>query len=461
VGAAGEFPWFHQNPATGLFSTTTYNWISSGLKAGGAVPEVGGDPFALRYVSAMKRISYQLSTTQLTELSDCHVHTAALGLSFVNAWKALYNTLPPVDPDSTLTVLDTVVNIMVKEWSSNTTLRVLQLINTNLKEVFDKAPPSGYQLFPLLTNYLNALGHGMKISGELAHFEKIRKDTVKATEVAVLENGGLKLKHDDGDDYYAPRYSIRPTVEEIADYFDNPTASQFDLSMTAEYLNSEEAYVSVSGMQSVRVPYVWFFGVSVKDDSRYSQNNVFVQRSKVAISMTFSGVNYVSFAPATFDPLIQKTNWFYTEPIRSAIKNGTADVTGYRFLHATDLNQNHFKTGGEFGYVDGVAISLFPTISVTIKGSNYEKIAANIKDNTKVGIDFLGIPLATPATADAYNARTKVNAASSSVTITLSPPDYLHGVGDLTYRRAYVLGATFDYPVGDVRPGSKMLQGTA
>jgi hypothetical protein len=457
VGAAGEFLWYHQNPTSGTFSTTTYNWISSGLKGDGAVPEVGGDPFALRYISLMKRISYRLSKEQQAELNYAQERSGTHGLSFLNAWTAAYNR-PPVDPDSALTVIDTIINIMIEEWSSNTSLSQIKLINANLEEVFNKAPLSGVGLFPLLTAYLNALGHGINISSELAHFEKLRKDAVKATEAAVAANGGLKLKNEDGGDYYAPRYSIRPTVAEISNYFEDPTASEFDLSMTAEYLNREEVSVSVSGSQAVRIPYAWFFGVSVKNDSSYAQNNIFVQHNSVTVSMKFSGVNYVSFAPAPFNPLIKRTNWFYSESILSAIRIGTADVTGYRFLNATDMDLNQFATGGEFGYVDGVAISLFPTISVTIKGSNYQKIATDIKSNSKVGIDFLGIPLATPATADAYSAKTKVNEASSSVTINFSPPDYLFGVGDLTQRRAYVLGATFSYPASTARPGSKALQ---
>jgi hypothetical protein len=124
-----------------------------------------------------------------------------------------------------------------------------------------------------------------------------------------------------------------------------------------------------------------------------------------------------------------------------AIQNGDQDVSGYKFSPNPGLD---FSANGPFGFLIGLAISTFPTITITVQCDDYDSIAKTFDQSATVQVSFLGIPMAS-GSESSHSASTTVNSSESTVTITLTPPVASMGQ-PASDNRAWVLGAAPIFP---------------
>ena len=129
------------------------------------------------------------------------------------------------------------------------------------------------------------------------------------------------------------------------------------------------------------------------------------------------------------------------EPILEAIKNGDQDVSGFKFSPKPNID---FGSSGPFALMQGVAIANYPTITITVKSSDYKSIATTMQETTKLTLSFLGIPLGS-ATESQYQHHVTTDESHGSVTITLSPPPNLVA-GTSLDSQGWILGVQTDYP---------------
>lgn len=216
-------------------------------------------------------------------------------------------------------------------------------------------------------------------------------------------------------------------------------SNQVVLDASVSKVSDSEFQVSIGGGASFSIPHNWFFTLSVDADATYFQDQIVRSENTIEITLSFPGVTAVQLAPAALS-LSTRLNWFWPQPLQSAIRNGTADVTDFKFS-ATPTTD--WSLEGDFGYPQTLAISSYPTITIEVTGSNYDSIATTIAHSSSVQGTFLGIKL--QGNSSSYSHDVKTNAASSSVTITMSPP--LQGMGDAVNQNvAWVLGASNYFP---------------
>jgi hypothetical protein len=129
------------------------------------------------------------------------------------------------------------------------------------------------------------------------------------------------------------------------------------------------------------------------------------------------------------------------EPITNAISNGTQDVSGFKFSPNPQID---FSKTGPFGYLTGAAIATYPTVAITVTGSDYQSIATTFQQSTSFSVSFLGIPLGG-GSESTYSHDVKTNSSAQSVTITLTPPAQTVA-GQLTKSMAWILGVETEYP---------------
>jgi hypothetical protein len=110
------------------------------------------------------------------------------------------------------------------------------------------------------------------------------------------------------------------------------------------------------------------------------------------------------------------------DPVTEAIQNGlpAKDVTGFRFV-TDNPPVKDFSKNGPFGYLDGAAIANYPEVEITVKSADYEKIEKTFEQQSSVSLSFLGIPLGG-ASESTYSHSVQVDASSSTIVITLTPP---------------------------------------
>ena len=190
------------------------------------------------------------------------------------------------------------------------------------------------------------------------------------------------------------------------------------------------------------IPHKWFFSLSVDDDGTYLQDQMVTSENTTKVTLSFPGVTAVQLAPAALN-LSTRLNWYWPEPLQSAIRNGTADVTGFKFSPTPTTD---WSLEGDFGYIQTLAISSYPTVTIQVTGSNYQSIATTIQNATNVQGTFLGISL-RGVTSSSLSSTDSTN---NSVTITLSPP--IQGMGGpVNQNVAWMLGASTYFPGAEAK----------
>jgi hypothetical protein len=204
--------------------------------------------------------------------------------------------------------------------------------------------------------------------------------------------------------------------------------------------SQSEFKVSAGGGAGFTIPILDFLGISLGGSASYFQDQIATSSNQVTIDMTFSGCNLVNFGPAPYN-MSTGMYWAYFSPIQQAIKNGSSDVSGYKFAPAAGID---FSTKGPFGFLSGVAIANYPSISISVTSSSYQSILKTFQQNSSVKVTFLGIPLAS-ASESTYSCQASQQGSSQTITIKLSPPQSLVA-GNVNSSVGWVLGAEVTYP---------------
>jgi len=196
----------------------------------------------------------------------------------------------------------------------------------------------------------------------------------------------------------------------------------------------------VSGGTRFSIPFADFFKVKIGANASYFSDTIVTSTNSTVLQMSFPGVTLVNFGPSNFNASTG-LNWYWTQPITDALANGDKPVTGFKFNPANNID---FSADGPFGFLTGVAISTYPTVKITVTGSNYKSIYQTFSQSVDTTLTFLGIPL-VGANESTYNSNQEVNDQTQTVTITLNPP--IDAVGQSNVQsRGWILGGQTLYP---------------
>jgi hypothetical protein len=434
IGSAGNFPYYWQNPANLVFSGTTYNWINYSLKANTTPTQLDTNLFSAEFIEVFSKVNYQLSKADQAALNQAQANATNQQMALLTAWKAAYGSLPPATP--TMQPIDVIMNTIATTWAvPATTLSAIQLA-PNLNALLNNTPASGQPIRPVLANYLQALGSSISLQNATTMNNGYLQTALLAAQSPSASNGGLTI---DTITKLVPAYQVATPLADIINGL-SATSNAIAVSMDVQRTSSSELQVSVNGSTGFSIPVFDFFTLGVGANASYFSDSIATSSNTVHIDMSFTGITLVNFGPVSYNPSTG-LNWLWMQPITDAIRNGTGDVTGFKFSPACDTD---FSANGPFGYLSGVAISNYPTINITVKSSDYQSIATTIQQSVTVSASFLGIPLGS-STESTYSHSVKTDASSSSVTITLSAP-VASVAGSNESSLGWILGAQTSYP---------------
>jgi hypothetical protein len=436
ITSQGNMPYVWQNPANLQFNAKTYNWLQGNLAAGASPLQFGqGTNFTNLYLQQVLNINWSLSSTDQAQLNAAAANATQQQAAVLNAWQSAFGSLP-----SGNTPINDISNTIATTWADPaTTLQDIQN-SLNLNQLLNKTPAAGQPILPVFVNWLNALGSSVALQNQVTLNNAYLKRAVAAIQSPnASSNGGLAL--DNGQT--VPAYAVANQVADIENALKSG-GNNIQLEMTVSRSSSSEYQVSISGGAGFSIPVFDLFTIGVGGNANYFHSDMATSSNQTSVKLTYTGVNLVNFGPMTFSQSGNTMYWYWIDPVKEAIANGypAKDVSGFKF--ATQPTITDWSSAGSFGYLVGAAIANYPTIEITVKGSNYQQIQNTFQQTVKSTVSFLGIPLAS-ASESTYSNSVKTDASNSSVTITLTPPPSLVA-GNVADSVGWVLGVQPTYP---------------
>ncbi len=348
------------------FNALTYDWINNSLVNDVApIRQMPGSLFTGSFINVLSTVIYSLSKADRIKLNQAYAKAQSQQMALLGAWKAAYTTLPA--PTKNQTAIDAVMAIICATWATPpTTLNAIQG-SKNLHKLLNTAPASGQTLMPIVANYVDALGESVTLANAQAMNNAYVAAALDAAQNPSAQNGAILLDNNMPSTYY-PAYSVSPGLPDILNGLASTNA--ITLKMDVSMASDSEYSVSINGGASFSIPFADFFSLGISGSASYFHDEIVKTADSVAVAMTFTGVTLVNYTPSAFNESTG-LNWYLIEPILEAIKNGDSDVSGFHFSPAPgiDLGPN-----GPFGILQGIAISNYPSISITATTSNFESI---------------------------------------------------------------------------------------
>jgi len=430
ITSLGNFPYNWQDTLNVTqFNAPTYQWISSNLKAGASPLQLDGS-FTNFYIQALSAISWSLSKSDQALLNTAAANATKQAAAVQNAWIQAFGKLPVgTNP------INDIAKLIATTWASQPTTLMAIRNSLNLTTLLDLTPASGQAVLPVFVNWLNAIGAQLSLQNNVTMNNGYLARALAAAQNATSDNGGLLLNNGTT----APAYQVANQNSDIQNAL--ASGSPISMSMTVTRSTESEFTVSVEGKTGFDIPILDFLSIGIGGNASYFSSDLATTDNETTVEMSFPGVNLVNFGPVPFTQTGASSSWYWIDPIRQAIANGSNDVSGFKFSPLPPID---FSDAGPFGFLMGAAISGYPTITITIKSASYQKIQKTFQQTVSSSVSFLGIQLAS-ASESTYSNDVTVDTANSTVTITLAPPQELVA-GTVNASQAWVLGVQPNYP---------------
>lgn len=431
IGGKGNMPYYWQDPRNLQFNANTYDWIKSNLKSN-AMPIQLDQVFTDYFIRALSSVNYSLSSADQVKLNKAKESATDQQGAVLQSWQDAFGSLPTGDGQP----IDLIAAEIATKWAvPPTTLPEIQQ-SVNINALLNNVPASGKPVIPVFANWLNAIGSAVSLENNTTMNNAYLARALAAAQMPSDSNGGLKLNND----LVVPAYKVTTQLSDIKNGLANSSQAA-SMSMQVRRSTQSEYQINVEGSTGFSIPVLNFFTLDVGGDARYFESEIATTDNETTVNMNFPGVTLVNFGPVPFD-MSPPRNWFWMEPIREAIKNGSNDVSGFKFSPDPQID---FTDKGPFAYLMGTAISNYPSIEITVKSASYQRIQKTFEQSASVGISFLGIPLGIGGKESSYSNQVTTNSTDSTVTIKLSPPQELIA-GSAVDSVGWVLGVQTDYP---------------
>lgn len=432
VGSLGLFPYYWKDPNTQTVNLKTYNWIKTNIEAqSNPYAQASGSTFPNLFIDAFSKISYCLSKADRDELTKASENIWKEEKELINIWTLVYGA---IQPEKGKAIIDMIIDIIVSTWKSTvTTLAKLQL-SSNLNSFLDKTPASGLPILPILLNYINALNRSVSLQNATSLSTGYLKNALAAVQSPNSNNGGIQLN----DNSIQPAYVINTPLQKILDGLKD-TSKSITITATASYIDDNEISFKIPNNAPFEIHPHDFLKMTVKSDPNYFIKLLKQSNTPIKIDLSFRGVTMVYFQPVAFSKS-QNKNWYWSEPIVEAIRNGNSDVSGFKFLPTPSID---FSEDGPFGFLTGVAISNFPKIDLQLNSSAHKDIVAIVQDSTTIDIELLGNAVESVSSEPNMKKSSNTDSSTNFVTVSLEAQETLFPNLE---SRAWVHGVQVIYP---------------
>ncbi len=448
LGGAGYFPWFYED-SNNNFNFNTFLFLNRRVKPDGNGSLTFGDPLDMAYRTVLQDISFQLSSSDSAALNRANTNASGAMSSVVNGYQTTYGPITPAQMTAAnvSTKIDYVISYKVGQvWSGRTTTPPLtwsEMINAaNLSSLLPNLPPSASPLLNSIANYLSAVSGVISLQDAVSNNNWLRTHLLNNTIAPTALNGGAGTVHNDGTVDMEVAFTVNQSEQSLNQSLGN-AGNVLELNMTAAQADSSTYQVSVEGHGGISVP-IDFMVLNMSGGSSFNLSSINGSSKSISIKATFPGLSFVSFSPELFQQAVGK-GWYLADIIKQAVVNGSQDVSGFRFSPKPSYD---FSKNGDFGILNALAISQFPTIEVNYMQGDYSQFQQTFQEHTKWDLKFLGLCPVGGGSQSVYESTSSANASGGGFTIKFSPPanNYIDPSGVTNSNMAFVLGGQATYP---------------
>ncbi|MGV0107090.1 hypothetical protein NSTCB13_05946 [Nostoc sp. DSM 114160] len=457
----GDFFWYYQNPNQ-VFNQSTFDYISANISPGDVagtakLSAAGGFPNA--YTQVVSSIAFTLSKNDQAALNKAQSDAQTQGSTIVADFQTSYGQITDAQLQDAATKygqylvgnkIDYIISVVLgAQWSGNQAankppLSYQQMVNArNLQDLLPYSPPGADQVISDISIYLNIMKPAIGLKTQIQQGSWIIAQLQKNTEAPSDSNGGIKtLNANTGA--VSPNlqvgYSISKSQAAIQNDLDSNNTISFE--MTTSQASGESVSVSIEGQAGFSVGSWLTFATTV--GGSYDMSKSQGTSTDASIKLTWKGYSVVPMAPTAWQ---QATNvgWYYTDPIAQAVNNGTQDVTGFKFLNKPAYDLQPFAKGGNFGLLNNLVISNYPTIEITYKNANFSSFKQSWNQSVSGNLKLFGFIELGSFSQGAYGSSYQQGADNSTFTVTFSASKEVLSVPQLQ-KTAYVIGGAVTNP---------------
>jgi hypothetical protein len=241
-------------------------------------------------------------------------------------------------------------------------------------------------------------------------------------------------------------FGISYDLSNIANDLGN-TGRTITINMTTSSSSGSQVNVSINGAAHFSVGS--FLQFAAKGSTSYDMSKAQGASASATVSVVYTGYSMIPSAPLAYNASTG-TGWYSGadpgSPITQAIKNGTGDVTGFKFMGLpSTLNLAALAQGGNVGFLNNVLIANYPTITITYTNADYNSFKQVFQQQVSGSATLFGfIPLGS-ANESSYSMTSSAGANNSTFTVTFAGSSQVATVGSLQ-QKAYVIGGAITNP---------------
>jgi hypothetical protein len=285
-------------------------------------PKQLGQPFNSIYIDAFSKVGYSFSSTDKAKLNKAYHDATDQQVALLNAWKQTYGSFPEGDGQP----IDKVIGKIATEWANPATNLTAMAAAINLNELLNQTPASGQPIISVLASYLDAINSVIPLANASTMNQAYLKRALKAVQMPTADNGGLQTD----DSVYHPIYKMATQLSDILNGL-KAINNAISLKMSVSRYSESEFKVSIAGGATINIPILDLFTLSVDAEASYFSDHIATSSSTTDIELTYTGVTLVNYGPVAYDLSNPNQYWYWTKPIKDAIKNGDNDVSGFKF----------------------------------------------------------------------------------------------------------------------------------
>lgn len=454
IGGAGNFNWFWEKEDN--FNLNTYNYLNRVVNPiqNGAMVLGAPASFINDYVSVIQDINFSLSSDDQNKLNQADTNAAVLINSLVSIYEQTYGPITPdemksASDDSGLdieTKLDYVVNYKAGYlWSCAKAekKRILNLVEmesaSNLTQLLSCAPASAQPIIGAIANYLNAISEVIPFKDAISNANHTLFALKNNATNPTTSNGGMTTVADDGFKDIRVGFIINQDESSIKNALNNQK-NQVVLTMSVKKFNSTTVNVNVDNQGGVVVP-IDFVELIASGSSKFNLYSFKGAGETVNVELIFTGVNLVTMSPVAYE-IDTNSGWYDPQPIQDAVANGNKDVTGYKFSVKPSFD---FSQGGNFGLLNALVISNYPTVKITYTSGNFSDFQESFLQESHWDIKLFGLFKIGSFSESLYQSSEIIKGENGSFSITFTPDKEVLAIPDLD-KMAYVIGGQATHP---------------
>jgi len=436
IASQGGFPYNYLDENTN-FNYNTWLFLNSVMRAGEHGGVVFGEPLSNAYLALITALSYKYSTADETTLKENLIRSGEDATKVVQVYEQKYGEITDAQLKAAGqdTKLDYIIAYKLQQWAGKNA--PLELTNDNIADLTDVLPALPLSAQPLLDPISTYLGDLVGVLGLLNSrgfasylLTHLKENTLKPT----TGNGGKSTSNHE----MHVAFTIKEEMERIATALKN-TANQFTVTFHVSDYTESSMTVSVSGSGSGVIPIGDFLGISVGGGASYDMHSLNTHGDALDVTLTYTGVNLVNFGPVLYQ-VDSKTGWFDPQPLREAVADHQKDVSGFQLSPWPSTYD--FGQGGNFGYLNALIISAYPTVKISYANGSSSDYESMIKENASVGVSLFGIRLGgVQQSFSQGKVEQHGKGEGFDVTLAPNPPS-----GTTLNQTAYVIGGSVAYP---------------